>query len=60
MLARMIEVSLVGYAVGGAFLNLAYFDGPYYLMVALMVIRYKIMNDLPVPTTSLTPSPTTS
>lgn len=60
MLARMIEVSLVGYAVGGAFLNLAYFDGPYYLMVALMVIRYKIMNDAPTPKTSLAPSPTTT
>lgn len=58
MLARMIEVSLIGYATGGAFLNLAYFDGPYYLMVALVVIRYKIMNNLPVSTTLPAPSPT--
>ena len=42
MLARMIEVSLIGFAAGGAFLNLAYFDGPYYLMVALMVMRHKL------------------
>jgi probable O-glycosylation ligase (exosortase A-associated) len=48
MLARMIEVSLIGFAIGGAFLNLAYFDGPYYLMVAMMVLRYKLMNNLPV------------
>jgi putative inorganic carbon (hco3(-)) transporter len=42
-LARMIEISLVGYAVGGAFLNMAYFDGPYYLMAALVVVRYKLL-----------------
>ena len=45
LLARMVEVSLVGYATGGAFLNLAYFDGPYYLMAALVVVRYKLMNN---------------
>jgi probable O-glycosylation ligase (exosortase A-associated) len=44
-LARMIEVSLAGYALGGAFLNLAYFDGPYYLMAAMVVLRYKILNN---------------
>lgn len=31
-LGAMLQVSLVGYAVGGAFLNLAFFDLPYYLM----------------------------
>jgi probable O-glycosylation ligase (exosortase A-associated) len=44
-LARMVEISLVGFAVGGAFLNMAYFDGPYYLMAAMVVIRYKIMHN---------------
>jgi probable O-glycosylation ligase (exosortase A-associated) len=38
-LARMVQVSLVGYAVGGAFLNLAYFDVPYNLLVVLVVAR---------------------
>ncbi len=38
-LARMIQVSLVGYAVGGAFLNLAYYDVPYYLLIALVLTR---------------------
>lgn len=47
MLARMIEVSLIGFATGGAFLNLAYFDGPYYLLVALVVMRHKLMAELP-------------
>jgi putative inorganic carbon (hco3(-)) transporter len=52
-LARMIEVSFAGFAVGGAFLNLAYFDGPYYLMAALVVIRYKLMNNEPRPKPAL-------
>ena len=38
-LARMIQVSLVGYFVGGAFLSLAYYDVPYYLVVALVLTR---------------------
>ena len=42
-LARMAEVSFVGFGVGGAFLSLAYFDGPYYLMVALVILRYKVL-----------------
>jgi putative inorganic carbon (hco3(-)) transporter len=32
LLMRMIQVSLIGYAVGGAFLSLAYLDVLYYLM----------------------------
>jgi probable O-glycosylation ligase (exosortase A-associated) len=39
-LAQMIQVSLVAYLVGGAFLNLAYWDVPYYLFVAIAVTRY--------------------
>jgi hypothetical protein len=31
LLMRMTQVSLVGYAAGGAFLSLAYFDLPFYL-----------------------------
>jgi probable O-glycosylation ligase (exosortase A-associated) len=38
-LARMIQVSLIGFAVGGAFLSLLYYDVPYYLMVALVATR---------------------
>ena len=34
-LASMIQVSLVGFAVGGAFLGLAYFDLPYSLMAII-------------------------
>jgi hypothetical protein len=32
----MIQVSLVGFAVGGAFLSLVYYDVPYYLMLAMV------------------------
>ena len=45
-LARMIQVSLVGYAVGGAFLNLAYYDVPYNLMVALLLTRILVEKQL--------------
>lgn len=36
-LAAMCQVSLLGYAVGGAFLSLSYFDLPYNIMVMLAV-----------------------
>ncbi len=38
-LALMVQVSLVAYLVGGAFLSLAYFDLPYDLLVILVVLR---------------------
>jgi probable O-glycosylation ligase (exosortase A-associated) len=36
-LAAMIQVSLVGYATGGAFLGLAYFDLTYHLIIILIL-----------------------
>lgn len=38
-LATMTQVSLIGFAVGGAFLSLLYFDVPYFLMAGLVVTR---------------------
>lgn len=38
-LGAMVQVALVGYAVGGAFLSLAYFDLPYYMMVLVVLAR---------------------
>ena len=35
----MIQVSLVGFAVGGAFLSLQYFDLPYNLMIMAVLAR---------------------
>ena len=38
-MAKMIQASLIGFAVGGAFLSLLYFDVPYYLMAAVVAVR---------------------
>jgi probable O-glycosylation ligase (exosortase A-associated) len=38
-LAGMCQVSLIGYAVGGTFLSLAYFDLPYNVLVLLVVAQ---------------------
>lgn len=38
-LGSMIQVSLVGYATGGAFLSLSYFDLPYNMMVLAVMAR---------------------
>jgi putative inorganic carbon (HCO3(-)) transporter len=38
-LVPMLQVSLLGFAVGGAFLSLAYFDVPYYVMTAMIGTR---------------------
>jgi len=38
-LAAMCQVALVGYLVGGAFLSLAYFDLPYYIMSMVVLAR---------------------
>jgi probable O-glycosylation ligase (exosortase A-associated) len=43
-LARMAQVSFIGYAVGGAFLGLAYFDLPYTIM-ALVACTYAVVRD---------------
>jgi putative inorganic carbon (HCO3(-)) transporter len=45
-LATMIQVSLVGFAIGGAFLSLLYFDVPYYLMAAMVVTRIVVEKEL--------------
>lgn len=38
-LAGMVQVCLVGYAVGGAFLGLAYFDLPYHLVCIIVIMK---------------------
>lgn len=39
-LSRMIQVSLIGFGAGGAFLSLAYFDLPYNLIAAVAVAHW--------------------
>ncbi|GAB1720554.1 MAG: O-antigen polymerase [Nitrosospira sp.] len=45
-LATMVQVSLIGFAVGGAFLSLLYFDVPYYLMAAMVATRVLVEKEL--------------
>ncbi|HEX8873307.1 MAG TPA: putative O-glycosylation ligase, exosortase A system-associated [Nitrosospira sp.] len=51
-LATMIQVSLVGFAVGGTFLSLLYFDVPYYLMGAMVATRVLVERELKAKTLS--------
>ncbi len=45
-LCTMIQVSLLGFAVGGAFLSLVYYDVPYYLMALVVCTGYVVENTL--------------
>lgn len=45
-LARMVQVSLVGFSVSGAFLGLAYFDLFYHLMAIVVVMKYMCKQSL--------------
>jgi probable O-glycosylation ligase (exosortase A-associated) len=45
-LATMIQVSVIGFAVGGTFLSLLYFDVPYYLMGAMITMRVLVEKEL--------------
>jgi uncharacterized protein YneF (UPF0154 family) len=38
LLMRMVQVSLVGFAAGGAFLSLVYFDLPYYIVGYVVLV----------------------
>jgi len=38
LLMRMVQVSLTGFAVGAAFLSLAHFDLPYYILVFVILV----------------------
>jgi putative inorganic carbon (hco3(-)) transporter len=51
-LATMIQVSLIGFATGGAFLSLLYFDVPYYLMGAMVATRVLVEKELKQKTVS--------
>lgn len=45
-LARMVQVSLVAYATGGAFQSLAYFDYPWHLVAILLSARMVVEREL--------------
>ena len=58
-LTVMIQASMLGFAVGGAFLSLLYFDVPYYMMVALVVTRVLVAQTpaAPAPAARIAPMP---
>jgi len=56
-LAAMIQVALAGYAVGGAFSNLAYFDLPYHLMAIVVITKIHVSGFRTVPRTRPASSP---
>jgi putative inorganic carbon (hco3(-)) transporter len=39
LLMRMVQVSLIGFAVGGAFLGLLHYDLPYYLAAIVVIVE---------------------
>lgn len=55
VLMRMVQVSLMGFAIGGAFLSLAYFDFPYYL-IGYIVLCDALMRKAAKTAPSLTPA----
>jgi putative inorganic carbon (hco3(-)) transporter len=55
MLSRMVQVSAMGYLVGGAFASLTYYDLPYYLMAILVIMRHAITAERPVSAASHVP-----
>jgi probable O-glycosylation ligase (exosortase A-associated) len=48
-LAQLVQVSIIGYLVGGTFLNLAYWDMPYYLFVLVAVTGHIVERHSPTP-----------
>jgi len=57
-LGSMVQVSLVGYAIGGAFLNLAFWDGVYYVYAAVALTGHVARKELAEAAASARPSPT--
>jgi len=42
-LGSMVQVGMIGYAVGGAFLNIAFWEFPFYLFAAVATARHAVM-----------------
>ena len=54
-LMKMVRLSLISYAVGGAFLGLAYFDLYYHIVGIVVVTRYLVERGLQASQTSMPP-----
>lgn len=53
-LAEMIQFALLGYLFGGAFLGLAYFDLPYYLIISAILLEFIVERE---PVAAAVPAP---
>ena len=52
----MVQVSMIGYFVGGAFLGLAYFDYYYHLLAIILLTKVALENEAtPGVVTSVSP-----
>ncbi len=56
-LGSMVQASLVGYAVGGAFLDLAFWELPYYLFAAVAGAKFVAMGQLQQQAVTAAPRP---
>lgn len=56
-LGRMIQVSLIGFFVGGAFLSLAYWDVPFYILVLVVSLDRLARKPQETPTSDPLPTP---
>ncbi len=45
-MAAMLQVSLIGYAVAGLFVGLAYFDLPYHLIALLILLKSYLLREI--------------
>ncbi len=59
-LSAMMQVTLVGFAVGGAFLSLVTFDVPYYLVAIMVATLALVKRELKAPTPTPAPAAATA
>lgn len=51
-LMRMCQVSVLGFAIGGAFLSLMNLDVPYYILAIVVLTRMAVLSEAGKPSTS--------
>jgi probable O-glycosylation ligase (exosortase A-associated) len=59
-LSRMMQVTLIGFAVGGAFLSLVNFDVPYYLVALMIALAAQIERQVDLERTAYAPKTATA
>ena len=51
-MVAMVQASLIGWAVGGAFINIAFWDMPYFVYALVMVAKYVVQQRIGVAATA--------